>query len=410
MNRIAMIGGAAVLAAAVAFAGTAEAAPRAAEKRPHALVLGHRGSPGQAPEETLASYRDAVRERADVLEGDVQLTSDRQIVLVHDDTLARTTDVEQVFPDRAPWRVGQFTLAEIKKLDAGSWFDARYAGQRVPALKELLAVRGKETGLSLEMKAPANSPGIATLLAAELNAARLTDGGTLRSGAYRVHVHSRDQAALHEFHASAPKVQLSYLTGGRMLADEELAALAGWTVSVYAHPRVTSAADVGRAHAKGLKVFSDPVDSPAEVSMGANQGYDWLATNFPATTRRILDGRSPFPGANGVVIDSVFPDPSGDDAQPENSEHVVLRNTTARPVDVSGGYLRDQAGNLLRIGSGYVIPPGSLLRVHVGPGTNRPDAYYNGLAAGFLNNTAGDTVSFFAADRTLLDISSYVLP
>lgn len=82
------------------------------------MVVGHRGSPGQAPEETLASYRNAVREGADVLEGDVQLTSDRQIVLLHDDTLARTTNVEEVYPEREPWRVGQFTLAEIKSLDA----------------------------------------------------------------------------------------------------------------------------------------------------------------------------------------------------------------------------------------------------------------------------------------------------
>ncbi len=415
-----MTGGGAVLAAALALTGgaltgsgltgSAQAAPETAGKRTHVVVLGHRGSPGQAPEETLASYRAALRDRADALEGDVQLTSDKQIVLLHDDTLARTTDVEQVFPDRAPWRVGQFTLAEIKRLDAGSWFDARYAGQRVPTLKELLALRDARTGLSLELKSPANSPGIATLLARELNAARLTDGETLPSGAYRVQVHSRDQAALKEFHESAPKVPLSYLTGGKMLADDELAALAGWTVSVYAHPRVTSAADVERAHAKGLKVFSDPVDSPAEVTMGAHQGYDWLATNFPATTRRILDGRTPFPRANGVVVDSVFPDPSGDDVQPEKSEHVVLRNTTSRPVDVGGGYLRDQASNLMRIGPGYVIPPGSLLRVHVGPGIDRPDAYYNGLTVGFLNNTSGDTVSLFGADHTLLDISSYVLP
>ncbi|WP_433478036.1 glycerophosphodiester phosphodiesterase family protein [Spirillospora sp. CA-142024] len=411
MNKVSMLGCAVVMGAALTVTGIAQAAPDSAvKKRTHPVVVGHRGSPGQAPEETLASYRNALRDKADVLEGDVQLTSDRQIVLLHDDTLARTTDVEEVYPDRAPWRVGQFTLAEIKRLDAGSWFGSRYAGQRVPALKELLSVVDRRTGLSLELKSPANSPGVATLLAGELNAAGLTDGATLRSGAYRVQVHSRDQEALREFHASAPKVQLSYLTGGRMLGDEELAALAGWTVGVYAHPRVTGAADVRRAHAKGLKVFSDPVDSPAEVPMAANQGYDWVTSNFPATARRILDGRAPFPAANGVVVDSVFPDPGGDDAQPENSEHVVLRNTTSRPIDVSGGYLRDQASNLMKIGPGYVIRPGSLLRVHVGPGTNRPDAYYNGLTAGFLNNTSGDTVSFFGADHSLIDIYSYIVP
>jgi glycerophosphoryl diester phosphodiesterase len=412
VNRLSMLGCAALVGAALTVTGIAQAAPdrAGAGKRAHAVIVGHRGAPGQAPEETLASYRDALRDGADVLEGDVQLTSDKQIVLVHDDTLTRTTDVEEVYPDRAPWRVGQFTLAEIKKLDAGTWFASRYAGQRVPALRELLAAVDRRTGLSLELKAPANSPGVATLLARELNAAGLTDGGTLKSGAYRVQVHSRDQAALKEFHASAPKVQLSYLTGGRMLADDELAALAGWTVGVYAHPRVTGATDVKRANAKGLKVFSDPVDSPAEVSMAANQGYVWITSNLPATARRILDGSKPFPAANGVVVDSVFPNPSGDDVQPENSEHVVLRNTTSRAIDVGGGHLRDQAGNLMEIGQGYVIPPGSLLRVHVGPGTNRPDAYYNALTVGFLNNTSGDTVSLFGADGSLLDVHSYIVP
>ncbi|SPT63132.1 glycerophosphodiester phosphodiesterase family protein [Actinomadura madurae] len=410
MRKVAILGSGAVLAAAVALTGVAQAAPEHAGGRDHAVVVGHRGSPGQAPEETLASYRNAVREGADVLEGDVQLTSDRRIVLLHDDTLARTTNVEEVYPGREPWRVGQFTLAEIKRLDAGSWFDSRFKGQRVPALKDLLSVAGERTGLSLELKSPANSPGVATLLAQELNAAKLTEGRTLPSGAYRVQVHSRDQAALREFHASAPKVQLSYLTGGRMLADDELDALKGWTIGVYAHPRATSAADVGRAHRRGLKVISDPVDSPAEVSMAANQGYDWVTTNFAAAARRILDGRKPFPAATGVVVDSVFPNPSGDDVQPENSEHVVLRNTTSRPIDVSGGHLRDQGSNLMRIGAGYVIPPGSLLRVHVGPGTNRPDAYYNGLTAGFLNNTSGDTVSFFGAGHSLIDIYSYLVP
>ena len=111
-----------------------------------------------------------------------------------------------------------------------------------------------------------------------------------------------------------------------------------------------------------------------------------------------------------MVVDSVFPNPSGDDVQPENSEHVVLRNTTSRPVDVGGAYLRDQAGNLIGIGDGYVIPPGSLLRVRVGPGANRPDAYYNGLTVGFLNNTSGDTVSLFGADHSLLGVHSYIVP
>jgi glycerophosphoryl diester phosphodiesterase len=401
----------ALLAASVAAGALAVAGPsQAADTKERSVIAAHRGSPALAPEETPASYRRALAERAEVLEGDVQLTADGEMVLVHDDTLVRTTDAETVFPDRAPWRVGQFTLAEIKRLDAGSWFDPRFAGERVPTVRELLKINRGKAGLTLELKSPANSPGVGAKLAAELNRAGLADGGTLKSGAWRVKVHSRDEAALREFHAGAPKVQLAVLTGGAMLDDATLERLSGWTVGVFSHPRVTSAADVERAHRRGLKVFSDPVDSPAEITMALRQGYDWTITNHPATALRVRAGKEPFPHANGVVVDHVFPNPSGDDIQPETGEHVTLRNTTGKPVDVSGHYLRDQATNLLRIGPGNVIPPGSLLRVYVGPGTNRPGAYYNNLTTGFLNNTGGDTVTYFSDRHTVLDTHSYIVP
>jgi glycerophosphoryl diester phosphodiesterase len=77
---------------------------------------------------------------------------------------------------------------------------------------------------------------------------------------------------------------------------------------------------------------------------------------------------------------------------------------------VGGHYLRDQATNLLRIGPGHVIQPGSLLRVYVGPGTDRPDAFYNGLKAGFLNNTGGDTVTYYDGKHRVVDTYSYIVP
>jgi glycerophosphoryl diester phosphodiesterase len=398
---------------ALGFIGSAQATPghdHASHGRRDSVIAGHRGSPGKAPEETLASYVRALAEGAEVLEGDVQLSSDGVLVLVHDDNLVRTSDAEIVFPDRAPWNVGQFTLAELKRLDAGTWFDARFAGQRVTTVHELLQLTRGRVALTLELKNPAASPGVGAKLAQALLDAGVADGAVLRSGAYRVHVHSRDEAALREFHAVAPKVQLAVLTGGTMLADERLDELSEWTVAVYAHPRATSALDVERAHERGLLVFNDPVDSEVEINMALNQGYDWIITNFPEVVGRVLGKREPFPDANGVVVDRVLENPSGDDVQPEVGEYVALRNTTDRPIDVGGHYLRDQATNLLRIGAGYVIPPGSLLRVYVGPGTNRADAYYNGLTTGFLNNTGGDTISYFNERHELIDIHSYIVP
>ena len=86
--------------------------------------IAHRGSGAMAPENTLASVRLALKQGADYIENDIMRTSDGALVITHDLTLARTTNVEQVFPDRAPWNIADFTLAEIKQLDAGSWFSA----------------------------------------------------------------------------------------------------------------------------------------------------------------------------------------------------------------------------------------------------------------------------------------------
>ncbi|WP_345482713.1 glycerophosphodiester phosphodiesterase family protein, partial [Actinopolymorpha pittospori] len=117
------------LAAAAAAIAPAEASPasatdtnqgavhRANPRGP--VVWSHRGASKNAPEETTAAYERALADGADVLEGDLAQTKDGVLVVIHDNTLARTTNVEEVFPDRAPWNVADFTLAEIKQLDAG---------------------------------------------------------------------------------------------------------------------------------------------------------------------------------------------------------------------------------------------------------------------------------------------------
>jgi glycerophosphoryl diester phosphodiesterase len=88
----------------------------------HPLCIAHRGAASLAPENTLAAARKALQLGADMWELDVSVTADGELVVLHDDSLARTTDVQAVFPHRAPWLISDFTLAEIKTLDAGSWF------------------------------------------------------------------------------------------------------------------------------------------------------------------------------------------------------------------------------------------------------------------------------------------------
>ncbi|MBL8203250.1 MAG: glycerophosphodiester phosphodiesterase [Blastocatellia bacterium] len=124
-------------------------------------LVAHRGASAYAPEHTLEAYRLALQQGADYVEQDLQITKDGVLVCLHDLTLERTTNVEEVFPDRFKlengnkrWYVSDFMLAEIKQLDAGSWFDKKFAGAKVPTWQEAIdLVRGK-AGLYPETKGP----------------------------------------------------------------------------------------------------------------------------------------------------------------------------------------------------------------------------------------------------------------
>lgn len=125
------------------------------------INIGHRGASAYCPEHTLASYRLALEMKADFVEPDLQVTRDGVLICMHDVTLERTTNVKTLFPNRSRevkgrqrWVVSDFTLAEIKELDAGSWFDAKYAGEKVPTLQEMVDVVRGRAGIIPETKSP----------------------------------------------------------------------------------------------------------------------------------------------------------------------------------------------------------------------------------------------------------------
>jgi glycerophosphoryl diester phosphodiesterase len=133
--------------------------------RPAALLVAHRGASGYAPEHTIPAYELAIEQGADIIEPDLQVTRDGRLIALHDLTLERTTNVGEVFPDRfreemdrgqpvRRWYAVDFTLEEIKRLDAGSWFDARFAGARVPTLAEVIEIARGRAGIFPETKAP----------------------------------------------------------------------------------------------------------------------------------------------------------------------------------------------------------------------------------------------------------------
>jgi glycerophosphoryl diester phosphodiesterase/Zn-dependent protease with chaperone function len=127
--------------------------------------VAHRGASAYAPEHTLASYRLALEMGADFVEQDLAVTKDGVLICLHDPTLERTTNVEELFPDRATdvtwegktarsWLANDFTLAEIKTLDAGSWFDPKFKGERIPTFDEAVTLIKGKAGLFPELKTP----------------------------------------------------------------------------------------------------------------------------------------------------------------------------------------------------------------------------------------------------------------
>jgi glycerophosphoryl diester phosphodiesterase len=124
-------------------------------------LIAHRGASGYAPEHTEAAYRLALEQGADFVEQDLQITRDGVLVCLHDLTLERTTNVADVFPGRGrpgprgrSWPVSDFTLEEIRRLDAGSWFRPEFKGQRVPTFQEAIDLARGRAGLYPETKAP----------------------------------------------------------------------------------------------------------------------------------------------------------------------------------------------------------------------------------------------------------------
>ena len=128
-------------------------------------LVAHRGASEDAPEHTLEAYRLAIEQGADYVEQDLQITKNGVLVCLHDLTLERTTNIEEIFPDRyrevdhagvseKQWFVYDFTLEELKRLDAGSWFHKRFSGVRIPTWQEAIQeIRGK-AGLFPEIKTP----------------------------------------------------------------------------------------------------------------------------------------------------------------------------------------------------------------------------------------------------------------
>ncbi|MGO1973592.1 MAG: glycerophosphodiester phosphodiesterase family protein [Propionibacteriaceae bacterium] len=385
----------------------------ARHKKDRPLVFAHRGSSKYTPEETISSFRRAIRDGADTLEADIAQTKDGELVIIHDDTLSRTTDVEELFPDRAPWNVRDFTLAEIKTLDAGTWFDPAFAGEKIVTLREWFEFTDRRVGLYPEIKNPDLYPGIIENVADELTDLGYTSEGRARNGAPQIWIQSREPRHVQAVHELLPDVPVaafghdgepySYVTA----SDEVLNEYASWGSGTLCHPQQSLPALVKRVQDAGVHCISEVSDGPEYIEMAVDQRYDVILTNTPDVARAVINGKDPLPRQRGLEIDSVVYNPEGGDVAPEGGEYVILRNTTRRAIDISEYTLREYGGVVLETGPDAVIEAGSFYRIHVGPGTDRVDAHFNGRTKQVLSDKLTDHVYLYNKNKVVEDIYAY---
>jgi glycerophosphoryl diester phosphodiesterase len=240
---------------------------QAAELPGLARVIGHRGAAARAPENTLAGLRKADGLGARWVEFDVMLTADGVPVLIHDETLRRTTN--------GRGRVSDHTLAEIRTLDAGAWFAPEFRGERVPTLDEAVVLL-LQLGLhaNVEIK-PAAGHAVATgETVAEILRANWPKGGP------RLLLSSFDRAALAAAQRSAPDIPRGLLAG-RLPTDwrEAMQALACATLHLD-HTRLGLAA-LGRLVGEGVPVLLYTVNAVARAQELLSAGAAAVFTDAP---------------------------------------------------------------------------------------------------------------------------------
>lgn len=265
------------------------------------LNVAHAGASSLAPQDTIAAGRTALDLGADVWGVDVRVTRDGALILMHDETLERTTDVEDRFPSRAPWRVSDFTLDEILTLDAGSWFVeedpfdqiaeglvsddalASYVGAPVPTLRDALEFVAAENWLiDIEIKPPSE---IRRRVVAERLVALIEETETLS----RVLVSSFDHDFLRQLRALEPAIPRGALVILQPL--DPLDYLLALDVDVYLpSPVGFTNALLTELEAEGIGVILWTYNSPTQLENAVKlPGVDGIYTDFPQRLAPLLE-------------------------------------------------------------------------------------------------------------------------
>ncbi len=234
-------------------------------------IIGHRGYRAKYPENTLGAFQAAIEAGAAMIELDVMLSRERKVVAIHDATLERTTN--------GHGSVADFTLAELKQLDAGSWFDSQYANQHIPELSEVLDLVNGRAYVNIEIKSNAYEShhppdAIEKQVVELLRQKNLLDTGMISSF---------DVNILEQIASMKEAPAIAFIS--RKPTDKNTVKMCT-RLNVFSwHPdqRIVTRNQVKQMHAAGLKVFPYNVDTLEVYLKMTGMNVDGVITNDPVS-------------------------------------------------------------------------------------------------------------------------------
>ncbi len=225
-------------------------------------IIAHRGVSGSAPENTLASIRKALEfPEIDAIEIDIHLSKDGEIIVIHDADLQRTTDKKG--------KIQALSLAEIRAADAGSWFDKRYAGEKVPTLSEVLELVQNQTKLLIEIKQNG------TKIYPEIIRKTIAEIRKYQAEKWCI-IQSFQSDYLEESYQIAPEIEIQKL----VFVPFFLPDVQG-TTAVNADFRFWNRQRIQKVHQQNRQTFVYTLNGIKAIKRAILMGVDGIITNYP---------------------------------------------------------------------------------------------------------------------------------
>lgn len=233
-------------------------------------VMAHRGASTETPENTMAAFQKAIDDMADYIELDVQLTSDGEVIVMHDSNAYRTTGVDE--------NIANMTYKEVRRLDAGSWYSVEYKGEKVPGLREVLELAQGKIKLNIELKPADNSEELARKTVALIEKYNMENDCVITSFS---------SSALSAAKSCDENIRVGYILSAAYGEYYDMKNIDFFSVNA----AFLSKRTIDAIHNSGKQVYAWTVNNKDSIKNLTNKGVDGVITDNPVLARETIYSR-----------------------------------------------------------------------------------------------------------------------